>query len=59
MESALQIFDQLVGGFLAAIATGGGALARYGISVARRAWAVTENVINTWSAEQITTWLER
>lgn len=33
MVSALQIFDQLVGGFLAAIATGGGALARYGIGL--------------------------
>ena len=33
MESALQIFDQLVGGLLAAIATGGGALARYGIGL--------------------------
>ena len=33
MEGALQIFDQLVGGFLAAIATGGGALARYGIGL--------------------------
>jgi type IV secretion system protein TrbL len=33
MEGALQIFDALVAGFLSAIATGGGTLARYGIGL--------------------------
>jgi type IV secretion system protein TrbL len=41
MEGALQIFDELVAAFLAAIATGGGALARYGIGLLSILFLVT------------------
>lgn len=30
---------------------------RFGLSVARRAWAAPENVINTWSLEKLNAWL--
>ncbi len=31
----------------------------YGVSVARRAWAAPDAVINTWDAEKITAWLKK
>ncbi len=35
------------------------ALAHYGLSVARRAWAEPDHIINTWPAEKIKAWLDR
>jgi DNA polymerase (family 10) len=32
-------------------------LLEFGVSVARRAWVEPEKVINTWSVEKITAWL--
>ncbi len=31
----------------------------YGVSVARRAWAEPQNVINTWPADRLLKWLRR
>lgn len=32
---------------------------RYGVQVARRAWCTAEDILNTWSAAQITRWRKR
>jgi DNA polymerase (family 10) len=33
-------------------------LIHFGVATARRAWAQKENVINTWTVEEITAWLK-